>query len=166
MVERRCEDHVAVATTARGSRQIDDERRADDACDAAREQAVRRLRDRVRAQRFRDTGGFALDDVARRLGRDVARRDPRASRRQDELRLGGERPERSRDLLALVRDRAPYDVEPVRLEQLLEQVAAPVVARSGDRRVGNRQDGRPQFVFSSSRTSPITISLSIALAMS
>ena len=57
-----------------------------DARDAAREQRVRRPRQRVGADRLGDAGRLAVDHGAGRLGRHVARREPRAARREHELR--------------------------------------------------------------------------------
>ena len=55
-------------------------------------------------------------------------------------------------------------------QQLVECIAAPILARSGHHTVRHGQHRGPQatrsFVFSTSCTSPITMSLSIALAMS
>jgi hypothetical protein len=70
----------------------------------------------------------------------------------------------------LVRDDAALDLVALLREQLLEDVAAPVLALPGGDTVRDGQDGGLQettsFVFSSRRTSSTTISLSIAFAMS
>jgi hypothetical protein len=61
------------------------------------------------------------------------------------------------------------DVVAVSFEQLDEQAAALVVALARGDAVGDGEDGRSQtgsFVFSTSATSRMTISLSIAFAMS
>ena len=55
-----------------------------------REQPVRRLRDRVGAQRLGDPGHASLEHRLRRLGRDVARRHARAARRQDDAARSGQ----------------------------------------------------------------------------
>jgi hypothetical protein len=60
-------------------------------------------------------------------------------------------------------------VESLRLEQLDEELAALVLALTRGDAVRDGDDGRSQigsFVFSTRTTSAITISLSIALAMS
>ena len=75
MRERRAQDGEAVAAAARGAGEVDDERRPTDAGDAAGEQAVRRLRDRVGTQRLRDPGAGGRAPRGR-LGRHVARRRP------------------------------------------------------------------------------------------
>jgi hypothetical protein len=73
-------------------------------------------------------------------------------------------------VVALVGDDLAYDVVPLRGQQLGERVAAAVLALAGGDAVGDGQDGGFQetisFVFSTSRTSSTTISLSIAFAMS
>ena len=86
MAERRPEDGVAVAAAAGRAGQVDDERATEDAGGAAREEPVRRLRDRVRPERLGDPRRLALEHGARRLGRHVARREPRAAGRQHERR--------------------------------------------------------------------------------
>ena len=93
---------------------------------ATREQAVRRLRDRVRPQRLRDARGLALEHVARRLRRHVPRREPGAAGREHEPRRAGELPDRRRDLVALVGNDAPLDVVAL----------AAQAARRGRRRFG------------------------------
>ena len=87
MCESRLQHREAVAAAARRAGKIDDERASVHAGDAAREQRVRRLRDRVGADRFRDPGRFAVDHRARRLRRHVARRDAGAAGREDECRV-------------------------------------------------------------------------------
>ena len=169
MVEGRAEDGVAVAAAAGRAGEVDDQRAAGDASDAAGQQAVRRLRDRVGAQRLRDSRRLAVERVARRLRRHVARREAGAAGREDDSRDGGELAERGGDLLSLVGDDAALDVVAVALQELGEQVAAPVLRLAARDAVGDGEDGGPQtgsFVFSTSVTSPITIALSIAFAMS
>ena len=82
--------------------------------DAAREQAVRRLRDRVGAERLGDPRRLALEHGARRLGRDVARGETGAAGRQHDCgasRRARGSPPRS---LALVGNHAALDVVAVR----------------------------------------------------
>ena len=74
------EHGVAVAAAAGRAGEVDDERAADRAGGAAREQGVRRLVQRVGTQRLRDARRLALEHVARRLGRDVARERGRCRR--------------------------------------------------------------------------------------
>ena len=81
----------------------------------------------------------------------------------------GELGDRRRDLARLVRHDSALDLVAVGGEQHREQVAALVLARARDDAVGDRQNGRlhaSTFVFSTSVTSAMTISLSIAFAMS
>ena len=70
----------------------------------------------------------------------------------------------------VVGDDAPADLVPLGGEQLLEEVAARVVALPARDPVRDGQDGRlaqaGPFVFSRSRTSRTTMSGSIAFAMS
>ena len=133
------------------------------------QQAVRRLRDRVGADRLHDPRRLAVDDGERRLGSDVARGEPGAARREDDAHGGRELAQRGRDLVALVRYDAPLDVVPLAAQQLDEQIAAAVLARSVGDAVRDGQHRRLQtvsFVFSTSTTSAIRIPLSIAFAMS
>ena len=89
--ERGLQDGVAVAAAAGRAGQVDDERRADDAGDAAREQRVRRLARARRRESPRAIPGASRSiTVARRLGRDVARREPGAAGREHEPRVVGE----------------------------------------------------------------------------
>jgi hypothetical protein len=167
--ERRAENREAVAAAAGRSGEIHDERRAGDAGDATGEEAVRRLRDRVGADCLRDAGRLPVEHLARGLGRDVARREPRAARRQDEPRARDELAQRGDDPVVLVRHHTPLDLVALAAEQLLEQVAARVVRRAARDAVGRREHRSSQtgsFVFSSRRTSATTISLSTAFAMS
>ena len=76
---------------------------------AAREQAVRRLRDRVGADRLRDPGGLALEHRACRLGCDVASGEPGPAGGEDERRLARKLHDRRRDLLSLVGYQAAID---------------------------------------------------------
>ena len=168
--ERRLQHREPVAAPAGRAGEIDDERRTDDARRTAREQPVRRLRDRVRPQRLRDPRRLAVEHVARRLGRDVARREPRAAGREDERAPSRELADRRGDLIALVGNDPPLDVVAVGAQQLLERVAASVLARPGDDPVRDGQHRGLQatgsFVFSTSTTSTMRIPLSTAFAMS
>ena len=82
----------------------------------------------------------------------------------------GEAEDRSGDLIPLVGHDAPLDLVPVGAEQFLERVAASVFARPGDDTVREGEHRGLQltrsFVFSTSTTSAIRISLSTAFAMS
>ena len=132
---------------------------------------MRRLRDRVRPERLRDARGLPLEHVARGLGRHVPRREPGAAGREHEPRRRRASSRIARgDLVALVGNDAPLDLEPSPREQLLEGVAAPVLPRPGHDAVRDRQHRGLQmtrsFVFSTRTTSTIRISLSTALAMS
>src|SRR4051794_22567835 len=104
VLERRPEDGEAVPYAAGRSREVDHERRTDDSGGRAREETVRSLRDRVRADRLRDTWSVAVDDVSRRLGGHVARRHARSPRRDDEPGLPDELADGGGDRVALVRD--------------------------------------------------------------
>ena len=81
-----------------------------------------------------------------------------------------ELPDRRRDLVALVGDDPPLDLVAVAAQQLVERVAAAILARPGRDAVRDRQHRGLQttcsFVFSTRTTSVIRISLSTALAMS
>jgi hypothetical protein len=128
---------------------------------------VRRARDRVGSDRLRDPGSVSFEHRARRLGRDVARRHTGAAGRQHHARFGREDLERARDRVRVVGDDTAIDLEAVALEERREQVAARVLAGARGHAVGHRQHGGSHaFVFSSTRTSPIVISPSIAFAMS
>jgi len=169
VLERRAEDGVAVAAAAGRARQVDDERRPADPRETAAEQAVRGLRDRVGPQRLRDPRRLPVEDVAGRLGRDVARGEARAPGREDDAGGRREGAQRVGDPLPLVRDDAPLDLEAVGLQQLRERVAAPVLRLAARDAVRDGEDAGLQtasFVFSTSAISPITIALSIAFAMS
>src|SRR5581483_4094950 len=109
--EHRQEDLQRFAHRARRPWEIDDERRADRARDAARQHAVGRLRERARAQRFGDARDLAVDDAARGIGGDVVRREAGATAREDDVRARTDRVEdRVRDLRDVVGDeRAAHD---------------------------------------------------------
>jgi hypothetical protein len=170
MAERGPEHLEAVAGAARRAGEVHDERLPDDARQAPGEQAVRRLRDRVGADRLRDSGRLAVEEAGRGLRRDVAGTEPRPARRQDDPSLDGQLSQRCGDRIALVRDDPALDLVPVCCQQLGEDPAARVLALAGRDAVRDGEDRRLQesasFVFSSRRTSSMTISRSTALAMS
>ena len=166
MGKERPDEVVPVAAATRRSWEVDDERAADDARDAAGEDPVWRLTKRIRAERLRDPRHGPLDQHLCRLGRDVARRDPGATRRQDHVGRGCELGDRRRDPVGLVRDDAALDAVPVGLQTPGEQVAARVLDDAARDAVGDREDARVQsFSFSMSSTVK-DICLSTAFAMS
>ncbi len=132
---------------------------------------MRRAGDRVGADRLGDAGRGALEDGCGGLRRDVPGAEAGAAGRQDEARaVVDEVGDGGGDHLALVGHCAAGDVVAVGGEQLFEDVAASVLALALGDAVGDGEDGRRHargsFVFSSRDTSPMTMSLSIALAMS
>src|SRR5262249_54281969 len=130
---------------------------------------VRGLGDRVGTERFRNAGRSAVEHLHRRLGRDIARAESRSPGGQHQARVVREGNDGVGDRVPLVGDDLPLDLEALARAELAENIAAPVLARSLGNSVGDGQDGNPHtgsFVFSTSRTSSTTISLSIALAMS
>src|SRR5262249_55222603 len=103
------------------------------------------------------------------LGGDVARREAGAAGREHDCGLVCELLDRAGDLAAFVRNDAPDHLVALGFEQLLEQVAARVLARPLGDTVRNGQDRRihrGSWVFSPSLPSSTTMPLSIALAMS
>ncbi len=126
--KRRPEHREAVPAATRGAGQVDDQRPLAHARDASREQSVRCPRDRVGANRLRDPGRDALERAHRRLGRDVPRPESGAAGGQDEPGLVGELGDRVGDRVLVVGNGAADDLETLGLEQLLEQIAAPVLA--------------------------------------
>ncbi len=74
------------------------------------------------------------------------------------------------DVGGLVRDDTPLDLEAVLLQELVEDVPAAVLALARMNAVGDGEDGglhaAGSFVFSTSLSPVISISLSIAFAMS
>ena len=84
--ERRAQDFVAVAAAAGRTGEVDDQRRVDDAGDAAREQRVRRLMQALDAECLRRCPAPRAPARRGRLRRHVAGREPRAPRREDDLR--------------------------------------------------------------------------------
>src|SRR5436190_4096466 len=169
MPQGRPQDGEAVPAAARRAGEVDDQRPVADARDSAREQAVRRLRDRICANRLRDPRRRPLKHLGGRLGRHVAGAETGAAGRQDQNGLFRELHDRVGDGLAVVGDDAPLDLVTLSAEQLRQDVAAAVLPLAGRDTVGDGQDGglhTASFVFSSKRTSLISISLSIAFAMS
>ena len=130
---------------------------------------MRRLRNRIGADRLGDAGCLPVEDAGRGLGGHVTGAETGAAGRQDDVGLVGQLLDRARDLVAVVGHDAAHHFEPLRLQELLEQVAAPVLARALGDAVGDGQNSSihaGSLVFSSSLTSSTTICLSIALAMS
>src|SRR4249919_875386 len=131
---------------------------------------MRSPRERVRANRLREPRRLAIDHRPRRLGRDVARSESRASRCQYEQHsVVHELAHGTGDEWSVVRDDTPDDVEALVLEEPLEDVAARVVALAGAHSVGHREHGSRHMgslLFDSRRTPSTTISLSTAFAMS
>jgi hypothetical protein len=158
-----------VATPPARAREVHDQRRPVRARHAPRQQRVRRALRGVGADRLGQAGRLPLEHVARRLGRDVPGRETGPAGGEDEARSTRELCERRRDRLAIVRDDAPLDLEPLGPQELVEQLAAAVFAAPLGDAVRDREDGGSQtasFVFSSKRTSPMTMAESTALAMS
>src|SRR5829696_8765421 len=87
MAKRRLQDGEAISASARGTGQVDDQRTAADAGDAAGQESVGGLGNRVGPKRFGDPGSIALDHAAGRLGRHVPWAEAGATGREDELRL-------------------------------------------------------------------------------
>src|SRR3954453_15637739 len=169
MLERRAEDAVAVAGSAGGAGEVDDEGGADRAGDAARGLCVRGGVEGVGPESLGDPGGLALEHVLRRLRRDVARGKPGAAGREDKPRFRGDLTNCGCYEWALVRHEAADHLVTVPAEQLFEDVPASVLGLAARDAVGDGQDGRfhtCSFVFSTRWTSPIDIALSIALHMS
>jgi hypothetical protein len=111
----------------------------------------------------------ALKDARRRLGRHVARADSCAARGQNEPRLVRQLLDRLGDRVPLIGHDASNDLETFGDEQLLEQVAARVLASPHVDAVGDCQDRSlhtDSFVFSTNRTSASSMPSSTAFAMS
>jgi hypothetical protein len=121
-------------------------------------------------QRLSDAGSFPVEHVTGRLRRHVPRSEAGSSRCQDESGIRGERSDRGGDRLALVGNDPALDLVALGPQELVERVSAAVLARTCHDAVRHRQHSRLQltrsFVFSTSRTSAIRISLSTAFAMS
>ena len=87
-------------------------------------------------------GRLALDDVLRRLGRDVARPEPGAAGRHDQPVVHGQLAQRALDLRPLVgHDDPAADVEPGGAQERLGRVARRVVPRAVRDAVRHRDDG-------------------------
>ena len=94
---------------------------------------------------------------------------PGAARGQDELGFSRELLDRFCDRVPLIRDDPPDDLVAIAAQELVEEIAARVLAPTHVDTVGDGQDGRLHarcFVFSTSRTSPSSIPSSTAFAMS
>src|SRR6188508_1426127 len=89
-IELRCEQLVPTRRArARRARQAEDIRRVRDACEAARLEARGAdLVERDRAKELTETFDLLVEQHPDRLGRAVAAREPRATRRDDHLDLG------------------------------------------------------------------------------
>ena len=129
------QDREAVAAPSRRARQVDDERRAREARRgrgrAARAASSSRASARIASAipgASRSSTGRVASGVTSRGVNPVP---PVVS--TSELRAG-QVDDRVRDLVGLVRDDAPLDVESLAREQLGERVAAPVLARARDGR--------------------------------
>jgi hypothetical protein len=167
--ERRLDQLEPVAAAADRAGKVDDQRLPANARDASAEQTVRRLLDGVCAECLGDPRHRAVENRLGRLGGEVPRRDPRPAGRQNEPRRLRELANRGGDLRTLVRDDAVLDVVVVGLEQLDEERAALVFPLAGGNAVRDGDDCGLQtgsFVFSTSVTSEMDMSLSIAFAMS
>src|SRR4051794_8938366 len=84
MWQRGPEHRVPVSTGTRRACEIDDERPADRAGGAPGEQAMRRLPERVRAERLRNPWSLTIEDRPRRLRCHVARRESGTTGREHE----------------------------------------------------------------------------------
>ena len=114
-------------------------------------------------------GRLAVDHRAGRFWCDVARGNAGAAGGEHDRSGLGQLRDRGGDLLGLVRHDSPLDLVAVAREQLGKDVAARILARAGNDAVRDGQHGcfhTAAFVFSTRVTSAITISLSIAFAMS
>ena len=161
-------DGEAVPAASRRTREVHDQRAPRNPA-TPREKRVRRPRESVGANRLGDPGGCAVETV--RVASGVTSRgakpylplSERATRRAASSATAAE------IVSGLVRYDPPHDVEPLVSQQLLEHGAARILPLAGVHAIRDRQDRGLQissFVFSTSRTSPICISLSIAFAMS
>jgi hypothetical protein len=168
--QRRAQHLEAVPAASRRAGQVHDEGPAAHARESTRQQGMRRLRERVGADRLRDARRHALEHVAGRFGRHVAGGEAGAARGQDDRRLFGQLGDRLGDGVAVVGNDPALDLVALGREQPCEHIAALVLTRSLGNAVRDRQHGRPHstgsFVFSTSRTSESSIEESIALAMS
>ena len=149
--------------------QVDDERRPADTGDPAREQAVRRLRDRVGADRLGDPRRRTIEHLHRRLRGDVARTEARSARGEHDLGVVRQGNDRVGDRVALVRHDPPLDLEPLDGRSSSRRsplVSSRVPSETPSETVSTAALTPCSFVFSTSRTPSTTISLSIAFAMS
>ena len=103
--ERRLERRQRLERGARAAGHVDDEAPADHADDAARQVGHRRLRSAGGANRLGQAGHLVVDHRQRRLGRDVARREPRPAGADDERVVGRAVAQGTLDQQPLVRDR-------------------------------------------------------------
>jgi hypothetical protein len=131
---------------------------------------MRSAGERVGPDCLGDARRFALHDCAGRLRRHVTRGESGTASREHHGRPGvGEPADRFRDDVGVVRDDAPLDREALAAKQLLEDVAARVLAHACADAVRDGEDGgvhAGSFVFSTSSICSIVIALSIAFAMS
>lgn len=128
-------------------------------------------RDGIRANPFGQPGRLSVEHAPRGLGCDVPRSEARASCCQNEQRssLVDEAPDSRGDLSGIIGDDDSSNVESLRTEELVEHIAARILPHACMDAVGHGQDRcvhTGSFVFSTSSTSPITMSLSTAFAMS
>ena len=100
-----------VAAATRRTWQVHDQRLPAHSSHTTPEQAVGCLPDRISAERLRDPRYGSLDHRLGGLGREVARRDTRSARREDESGGARELADRGRDLRTLVRHDPVLDVE-------------------------------------------------------
>jgi hypothetical protein len=129
--KRRPQNLEPVAAAARRPWKVDHQRASAGARYAAGEEAVRRLRDRVGAKSLRNPRSNPFQNVTCRFGRHVTGSEPGASGREDDVGASGELADRRRDDSPLVRDDASLHLPAVGGEQLLEEVAAPILALAG-----------------------------------
>src|SRR5205809_1394438 len=124
MLERGLNQRKTVSTSARRTRQVHNQRAAAHARNATAEQAVRRLLDRICAQRLGDPGDETVENRFGGLGSEVARRDTRTTRRQDQMSALRQLTQRRRDLRTLVGYDSVFDVELLLLQEPHEERAA------------------------------------------
>ncbi len=161
---------IPVPATARRAGQVHDKSVYPEALRLRAKAGVRCPRDRVRSDRLGETGRLAVDDGARGFRSHVARSEPRSSRCHYEQRSCVRQLHDGRgNQVCVIRHDAAHDVELVVAEKLLQRVAARIVAYPCMNTVGDSENSRPHagsFVFSTRRTSSMTIALSTAFAMS
>jgi len=167
--ERRLQHCEAVAAASRRSRQVHHERCATQAREAPRQQGVRRPGEGISTDSLRDPRRLTVEHRTRRLGRDVPGGETRSAGREDEGVPACEIDDRGSYHVGLVRHDTPFDLEPLRGEQLRESIPAPIFSCAVVDTIRHGQHGSPHtgpLVFSTRVTSEIVIALSIALAMS